>query len=111
MSDRDDFDLPPRDEPDWIEDAGERPDAYPPHPSNAPHFPRGTVFRFLLALLLCLAAGVLATAGLRMRSSTLLGWLLIVIGAFLIIPASRLAVRSILTALIVLNQMGKRDRD
>ncbi|HOA22915.1 MAG TPA: hypothetical protein PK801_13455 [Aggregatilineales bacterium] len=102
--------ISPLDEGDWTEPGGGPGEFYEPAPSNEPHIPRGQVLRFLLSLLLCGMAGMLAVAGLELRQQTFLGWLLVVFGAFLVLPAVRLALRAIVMMLIAFNQVRQHNR-
>lgn len=104
-------DGPAHDEIDWTDYQGGQGEFYEPAPSNAPHVPRGQVVRFLLSLLICGAAGMLAVAGLELRQQTFLGWLLVVAGALLVIPAVQLALRAVVLMLIAFNQIRRQDSD
>lgn len=101
----------PADEPDW-QDAADEPHAfYPPAESNRDHMPRGTVLKLIAATLLCLLAGAVASAGLELRQQTLLGWLVVLAGVLLVIPAARLGVRSLVKLLVAFNQLRREDKE
>lgn len=100
--------LPPAHDEQWLDPADLPGEAYPNHPTNKDHIPRGAIYRLFGAMLLCLLAGMIVSAGLNMRQQTFLGWLIIVAGALLVIPAVRIGLRSMIKLLISFNQMNRR---
>ena len=101
----------PAGEPEWQEQADGPHEFYPPAEANRDHLPRGSVLKLVAATLLCLLAGAVATAGLNLRQQTFLGWLVVLAGVLLVIPAARLGVRSLVRLLVAFNQLRQEERE